>query len=40
MEVKDLSLSRGDVVNIIVGTNKNVTGSDNTRYRIKIYRNS
>jgi hypothetical protein len=40
MEVKGLSLSRGDVVNIIVGTNKNVTGSDNTRYRIKIYRNS
>jgi hypothetical protein len=40
MSVKNVTINKGDVVNVIVGTNKNVSGSDNTNYRIKIYRGS
>jgi hypothetical protein len=38
MAVKSIALKQGDVINVIVGTNNNVTGSDNTSYRVKIYR--
>jgi hypothetical protein len=38
MAVKNIALNQGDVVNVIVGTNNSVTGSDNTGYRVKIYR--
>lgn len=40
MALKNIGINKGDVVNIIVGTNKNVSGSDSTDYRVKIYRSS
>lgn len=38
MAVRNITLKQGDVVNVIVGTNKTVAGNDLTDYRIKIYR--
>lgn len=38
MAVRNVTLKQGDVVNVIVGTNKTVGGGDLTDYRIKIYR--
>ncbi len=38
MAVKNVTINKGDVVNVIMGTNKNVTGGDSTAYRVKIYR--
>ena len=38
MAVKNVTINKSDVVNVILGTNKNVTGGDSTAYRVKIYR--
>ena len=38
MSVKNVTLNKGDVVNVIIGTNKTVSGGDTTAYRVKIYR--
>lgn len=38
MSVKNVTLNKGDVVNVIVGTNKTVSGGDSTSYRVKIYK--
>lgn len=40
MSIKGLTLKQGDVLSIIVGPNKNATGTDTTDYRIKLYRAS
>lgn len=38
MNIKGLALKQGDVLSIIVGPNRNATGTDTTDYRIKLYR--
>jgi hypothetical protein len=40
MSISGLALKQGDVLSIIVGPNKNATGTDTTDYRIKMYRAS
>ena len=38
MNLKGVALRMGDVVNIIVGTNKTVAGGDSTTYRVRIHK--
>jgi hypothetical protein len=38
MSIKNVALKVGDVVSIIVGTNKTVTGGDSTRFRVRIHK--
>lgn len=40
MSLKGITLKQGDVLSVIVGPNKNATGTDTTDYRIKLYRSS
>lgn len=40
MSLKGLSIKQGDVLTVIVGPNKNASGTDTTDYRIKLYRAS
>ena len=40
MSLKGLTLKQGDVLSIVVGPNKNATGTDTTDYRIKLYQAS
>jgi hypothetical protein len=38
MDIKNVALNKGDILNVIVGPNNTVVGGDNTTFRLKIYK--